>query len=546
MTIASIFNIGNSALIASQTALSVTSNNIANINTPGYSKEDVVLSLTNPISSGNVLVGNGVTVNSVKRSYDRFLQAQLLGQGQNQGKSAAMDQTWGQIEPIFNETQGIGLSTALSDYFNAWSDVANDPSSPLQRNVLLQKAGSLTVAAQGMERSVLDTLKNANTDITGAVTQINSLATDIGQLNNQIIQQEAGVTVGTANDLRDQRDQKLTELSKLVDFSSYEDKNGSITVTIGMRNLVSGVTTNPLSSVKNSEGNQDLYLDGINITGTIQKGQIGGLIAARNDIQSKTLLGLRQLVASITQQVNQLHQTGFGLDGSTGNNFFAPLQLTTTDNSPGANITAATITNQNALTLDEYNITFNGAGPYTYSVNSKQSGALVAGPTAYDPLGTTITLPGMSVTISGAVTAADSFTVSPLTSAIGNFNVAITDPQKIAASTTAAGIPGSNVNALQIANLTNLSQSGLGNTTFSNYYGNLVGSIGSAKKSAADSLTFDNNLQSALQARRDSVSGVSLDEEAANLVRYQRSYEAGARLITVADQLMQTVLHLGL
>lgn len=547
MSIASIFNIGNSALIASQTALSVTSNNIANINTPGYSREEVVLSLTNPVSSGNVLIGNGVTVNSIKRSYDRFLQAQLLGQGQSQGKSAAMDQTWGQVEPIFNEAQGIGLASALSDYFNSWSDVASNPTSLPQRNVLLQKADALTMVARAMERSVVDTLKNANTDITDAVAQINSIATTIGQLNNQIIQQEAGFTVGTANDLRDQRDQTLNELSKLIDFASFEDTNGSITVSIGMRNLVSGITTNTLTSVMNSEGNQDIYLDGINVTGTIQKGQIGGIITARNDIQSTTLAGLRQLVASITYQVNSLHSSGFGLDSTTGNNFFNPLQVSAVNNSGSAATISTSITGAAALTTNEYTITFSGAGPFTYSVNNRQTGALVTGPTAYDPLGTTIALAGLNVTITGAVTAADSFTVgSPLTAAIGNFDVALTDPQKIAASTTAAGLPGNNLNALQIALLTDATQSELGNTSFSAYYGSLVVSIGSMKRSAADSLTFDNNLLTALKARRDSASGVSLDEEAANLIRYQRSYEAGARMISVADQLMQTVLRLGL
>jgi len=541
MSILGLFDIGKSALFASQSALSVTSNNIANVNTPGYSKEDVVLSVSSPVASGQGPIGRGVTVTGIERSYDRFVQAQLLGQGQNQSRSAALDQSWGEVEQIYNEAQGMGISSSLSDYFNAWSDVATNPASPSQRVILLQKAATLTTTAKSMERSIIATLNDANSGIADAATQVNTLAADIAKLNSQIIQQEAGTgAAGSANDLRNQRDQKLTDLSQLVDFSTYEDKNGSVTVIVGMRNLVSGTRTNTLSASRNIDGNQDLFLDNINITTDIQSGKIGGLLAARSDIESTALVGLRKLVAAVTQQVNTLHQGGVGLDASTGNDFFTPLQLSTTGNSAGASITAATITNPALLTLDEYRVTFAGGN---YNVLNKQSGALVT-TGAYVPAGTTITLPGMSVDIAGAVTNADSFTISPLTNVIRDFSVMITDPRSVAAATSPLQLPGDNANALQIAQLTDTAQSTLGNTTFSGYYGGVVSTVGVMKETAADSLTFDNTLLSALQARRDSISGVSLDEEAANLIRYQRSYQAGARMITVADELLQTILNL--
>ncbi len=538
MSILGLFDIGKSALFASQTALSVVSNNIANVNTPGYSKQDVVLDIANPVGTSAGYIGAGVTVAGIMRNYDRFIQAQLLGQQQSQSRSSAMDQAWGQVEQLLNEQQGAGLSGPLSDFFNAWNDVATAPESPAARAVLLQKAGALTRSASTIERGIVDTLNNANATITDSARQINALASDIAALNGQISLEEAGQTTEKAIDLRDQRDSKLTELAKLVDFSTYEDSNGSLTVAVGMRNLVSGVTTNPMSTAANTNGNQDVYLDGINITSNIQGGQLGGLIASRDDIQSSALTGLRKLIASVTQQVNSLHTQGFGLDGSTGNDFFNPLQLSTVNNSAGASI-AATVTNEAALTLDEYNITFAGGN---YNVYNKQTGALVTSG-AYIS-GATISLSGMDVVISGAVTSTDSFTVSPLATAVSNFGVALSDPQKIAASSTAAGIPGDNTMALQISQLADAAVGDLGNTTFSEYYGALVSTVGAMKQSAADSLTFDNNLLTALQNRRDSVSGVSLDEEAANLIRYQRSYEAGARMIKVADELLQTILNL--
>ncbi|NTW58380.1 MAG: flagellar hook-associated protein FlgK [Nitrospirae bacterium] len=541
MSISGLFNTAQSGLLASQTALSVTSNNIANVNTPSYSKQSVILQIAQPTVTGSGTIGSGVTVSGITRSYDRFIQAQLMGQDQSTNRSAAQDQAWGQIEQVFNDVQGTGLSAAMADYINAWNDVATDPTGMTQRSVLLQKASALTTSAQHIESSIVQTLDNTNASITGAAKQANTIASAIAQINGQIMQQEAGSGAQTAIDLRDQRDQKLNELSKLVGFSSYEDPNGSLTVMVGMRTLVSGTGTNQFSTARNADGNPDLYLDGMNITGAVQSGQLGGLIEARKDIQTNVLTSFRKLIASLTQQMNIQHQAGYGLDGSTAMDFFNPLQVSTINNSASANITA-TITDPALLTLDEYAITFDSGG--NYSVFNKQSGALVSAPAPYVS-GNTISLPGVDVVISGAVTPADSFVVSTLTTAVSNFGVALSDPRQVAASSSPLQLPGNNANALLMVQLTDTVQANLGNNTFASYYGSIVSTVGVKKQTAANSLSFDQNLLSALQAKRDSISGVSLDEEAANLIRYQRSYQAAARMITVTDELLQTVLAMG-
>ena len=539
MSINSVFNIGQSALSATQTALAVTSNNIANANTPGYSRQDVVLSVTRPQLTRSGFLGTGVAAISVKRSYDRFIQMQLLGQQQSQGKSAAMDQAWGQIEQLLNEMQDIGLASPLADYFTAWNDVAAAPDSVAARTVLLQKGASLARSAASIERGIVSTLSSTNTAIVNDVQKVNSIASEIATLNADITQAEAGQTTDRANALRDQRDTKLAELAKLVDFSTYEDTTGAITVSVGMRNLVSGTRVNPLTTTPDTNGNPQLYLDGLNITPNIQGGEISGLITSRDAIQATTLTSFRKLIASITQQVNSLHSAGYSLNGTTGNNFFNPLQLSTINNSAGATITA-TITSEAALSLDEYNITFSGGN---YNVYNEATGALVTSG-AYLPAGTTFALPGISVTISGAVTTTDSFSISPLSTAINNFGVALTDVNSIAAASTAAGVPGDNTTAVAISQLADTSIASLGSTTFSGYYNSLVASVGASKQATADSLTFDNNVLSQIQTQRDSVSGVSLDEEAANLIRFQRAYQAGAQVIKVADELLQTILNL--
>ncbi len=281
--------------------------------------------------------------------------------------------------------------------------------------------------------NIQDTLKSSEQGVADSVDQINSLASQIAQLNDQISQIEAGSTTGMANDLRarDQRDTALKDLSNLVGVSTWEDKTtGAVTVNIGMKPLVSGNMANTLSAAF-GEGEYALQLDGQDITSSITKGEIGGLLAAHQDIEGN-LHDLRKLVASITNAVNLQNRQGFGLDGSTGINFFNPVGLTVKNNSADADLTA-TITDYSRLTMAEYSIKFNGGN---YEVSNKDTGELLTSGT-YDSGGTTINLEGVRFDMSGSVTDQDSFTVSPLTTAIQNFKTTITSAQQIAASGTA-------------------------------------------------------------------------------------------------------------
>ncbi len=541
MALSGLYEIGKSALIASQTALAVTSNNIANVNTPGYSAESVTLDIASPTSTSAGQVGSGVTAANVTRNYNSFVEAQLLNEQKKQSMSASMDQTWGQVEQVLNDSQGIGLSGPLSNFFNDWSAVAASPDSSAARYQLLQDANTLVQTAQSIASSINDTVNNANATITTDAKQVNTLASDIASLNQQIVAEEAGTRGTQANTLRDQRDAKLTALGKLVDFTSYEDQNGSLTVVVGNRNLVSGYQTNQMTTGSDTNGNTTVILDNTDITSNIQGGDIGGLMQSRNDIQTKTLAGLNLLVASIAQQVNSVHTQGFGLDGSTGNNFFT-LAVPTASNAATATISPPKVTGPAALTSNEYMVNFNAAGT-TYTISNKQTGAILA--TNGYTSGSAINFNGLSFTITGAVANTDSFTIgSPLPTAINSFGVAITDPNKVAAASTAAGVPGDNGSASQIAQLTNTAIGTLGNTTFSGYYSGVVTTVASTKLATSDSLTFNNNLLSQLQSSRDSASAVSLDTEATNLMLFQRSYEAGAQVIKIADELVQSVLAL--
>jgi len=462
MSLLSLLNIGKSAIFASQAAINVTSHNIANVNTPGYTRQEAVLRIASPIVpvAGGYL-GMGVNVSSIERRYDRFISGQLLGQEQNYGKSSVMDQVLGQVEQVFNDSGGAGLSNSLNVFFNAWRTLSSTPEDTAKRTVLISNANNLVSTMKQMESSLLGTIKEMNGEIADVAGRVNGIATDIARLNAQIAQVESGGGSAKANDLRDARDGLVTELSGLADIATLEDRNGSLTVTLGMRTLVDRETVNRVTTSSNAAGDTRLYLDGVDVTSRITNGRLGGLFASREAVVSGPLADLRRLAAALTNEMNLLHSAGVGLDGTTGNDFFTPL--------------------------------------------------------------------------SPPLTEAD---------AISNFGVAVSDPRKIAAASAVSALPGDNTNAVRIAGLADASVASLGNATFSGYYGGLVADVGKLARNASDLRQFDANLRSELQNRRESASGVSLDEEATNLIAFQRAYEAGAKIIQITDELLQTVLKL--
>ncbi len=539
MSLFGLFNIGKSAMFASRAALSVVGHNIANVNTPGYNKQDIVLNTANPVDIGSGYLGTGVNIAAIRRNYDRFIMNQLIGQHQNTGRSYALNRSLSQIEQIFNEVKETGLASSITDYFKAWQEVSVNPDSRTHRIVLLNKANSLVHLAKRFENEISENLKNIDETIEDIVNRINKLASDIASLNKSIVYLEAGSEIKKANDLRDQRDNLLNELSSLAEVSSYEDKNGALVVVMGMKNLVNAENTNLLTTRLNEEGHRDIYLDGANITDRITKGQIGGFIDVRNDIESNILTKFRRLIASISKEVNLIHRTGYGLDASTGNDFFNHLQLTTKVLSLGANMTAS-IRDLSQLTLDEYEIRFDASN--NYNVYNIQTGNIVASGSYIS--GDIISFEGIDVIITGTVSSSDRFIISPLKDAIRNFGLAISDIEKIAASSSDITLPGDNTNAIAISEIFEKSIENLGERTFMDYYRGLISDIGIMSRTASDSLRFDENMLREIQNWRESVSGVSLDEEAANLIRYQRSFEAAARMIRVTDELMEVILNL--
>ena len=542
MGLFSIMNIADSALYASQAAMSTASNNIANANTPGYDTETTVFEPTDYVNvTGSSPVSTtlgGVEVTGVQRQYDSYIQSQIYQQQQSLSSSDSSSNILGQVEQAFNETGSTGLATYYNNFVDAWQQVSDNPSDASARTVLLDNAQALVGAAQDKQSALQAAVTETNSQIKQTVTTVNNLASQIATINGQIAQM-ANPTDGSDLTLRDERDNLMDQLSQYIGFSYYEDSSGQVNIITGSGNLVSGSGTNALSVKADSNGDSQLYLDNTNITSDVQKGSLGGLIAARSDAETQGIAPLNRFVAALVQQVNAIQEQGYDLNGTAGSSFFSPLSLYTTADSQAA-ITAS-VSSESQLTLDDYKITIGGSGSnLTYTVDDSQTGNQVSSG-SYSSGGTTITLPGISATISGTASSGDTFTISPTANAVSDMAVALTDGSQVAAAGS-ANSPGDNSNALAMVNMLQSGQvSVLGNETLMDYYQGIVATTGALSKAASDSDTFNQNLLNQLKGQQDSTSGVSLNDQAIDLMKYQQVYEAGAKVIETVQQLLQTL-----
>jgi len=458
MDIFGVLNMGSKALMVQQKGIYVTGNNIANVNTPGYSRQRLNMSSDLPLNTGSGPVGSGVTANEIERVYQRFLGVQINNETQSLGQREAHKDALERVEVVFNESGGYGLNHVMSEFWNAWQDLTNNPSGSVERTVLVAKSEMLAATFSKSYEDLQKIQRDIDSNIEVAVEEINRLSENMADLNQKIIQSELGGH--TANDYRDQRDLVLKELSELIDIGSFEDANGGVTVSVGSGQvLVEGTRGYKLSTQPDVSGLQDVtWVDSsgntVTITNDISKGKLKGWLDARDLDIDRHLNNLDTLAHDLMEAVNSLHAGGYGLDGSTLNNFFT-----------------------------------------------------------------------------GATTAAG-IQVNPL----------IADNTNLIAAANGADKPGDSGNAIAIANLQEAPMMNGSTTTFGAYYDSMVSDAGFAVQQATS--YYDHQSQMVLQVEnyRESISGVSIDEETVNLIKYQNAYQAAAKLINTADEMMETIL----
>jgi flagellar hook-associated protein 1 len=449
-------SIASQALEADQGALQVTSNNIANANTPGYSREVAVFESEPAVTDGNIQIGEGVTLSQVQGIRDQVVELGVQQGLQQQGQLNSYLQSLDQVQSLFNEAQGVGLQTPLSNFFNSLQNLSADPTDTSLRQAVISAGQTLASAFNQASAGLAQVQQGLNQSIPATVNQINQLTQQIAQINGQI--QESQSSSAEPNQLIDQRNQLIEQLSGLVGLDNISASDGSVTLTTtNGALLVSGQQSFALTTGDGPSANVDVFSQGTDITANLSGGTLGGDIQALASIGSSQQ-GLDQLAYSLGSAVNNQQELGYDGNGNLATN--EPF----------------------------FNLPANGA-----------------------------------------------------TGAAAEISVALTDPSQVAASSD--GTAGSNGNALALANIENAAV--INGQTANDYYSNFVAGIGTEVQNATNQQTAQNLVVQQLQNQQASISGVSLDEESANLIQYQTAYSAAAQVVNIISQLAQTAITLG-
>jgi len=570
--------IGASGLNVAQNALNITGNNIANANTPGYTRELPEIVEKYPQITQIGAFGLGAKVESILSARNQFLDNTLNQQLAAQSYYQTINDNLTQIQNIFNEQNGTGLETALNNFFNAWQSLASNPDLATARQQVIQAGQTLTQIINSSYISLQQLQNNLNAQVTSNINQINTIAQNIANINYEIKLATLAPNQ-TANTLVDQRNQLIQQLQQIANvtvFNTYAPSaqnqaiSGSqeeLTILIGGMPLVSGTSYNSLvAKTTNGQNNDVFFKDSMgnltNITSTITQGSLGATLQTANNIIPNYLNQLNTLTNAIINQVNILHAGGSGLSAYT------QIQGTYTLNSITNPVSQSEQNGVNlpiksgTITVNVYDTSGNSVGTYSIVVNQNDSFSQIADKfnSALNGL-VSMSISGHSqgnvqiVAKSGyqfsfsqdtsnflAASGINTFFTGTNAQNIAVNPIIINDPSKIAAGTTMS--PGDNSNALAIANLQNENVLVSNTQTINQYYEAFLGKLGSELQTNQNLLNAQKSMVTQTQNLVQSQEGVSLDEEAANLIKYQTAYQASARFINVIETVTQSLINM--
>jgi flagellar hook-associated protein 1 FlgK len=624
---ADLLSTGVSGLLAFQRALDTTSHNISNIGTEGYSRQRVLIGTRPAQAYGNGWVGQGANVQTTQRVYDEFVAQQTRSTSSSLEHLDIYASNAERLDNMFGDSTN-GLTASLQKFVNSFQSVANSPASIPARQVLLSEANTLQQRLKFFDSRLDDIGNEINTRIKGEVSEVNSLAQGIARLNNEITAGIARTGGQPPNDLLDQRDQLLDQLSQKISVNTVKQDGGTVNVFVGNgQPLVLGVSVNQLATVQDPFDSSRLTValqtpgSSVDISRNVSGGTLGGMLDFRSEQLDPARSALGRIAVALTDVVNTQHREGMDLTGALGGDFFAVGGVDVLDSSlnSGTGTVAAVRGDVGALTGRDYTLEMTGSG---WALRDSQTGAAVpmtGTGTALDPF----VAAGLEIEVGGTADVGDTFLIRPTRGAIGDMNVLITDPSRVAAaapirtakdtgnsgsgaisagevldSTNAqlrapvtiefltastysingagsftytagddidvngwrvqiSGAPavgdaftvsdntagtGDNRNALLLSDALKSPVLNNGTTSLSSAVGEFVGGIGVATRQAQVNRDAQNVVYEESVAAQEAVSGVNLDEEAANLLKYQQAYQAAAQLIRVADTMFQTLL----
>ncbi len=566
MSLIGALNSGGSALAVEQAALQVTGNNIANAGNADYSRE---VASQSPAEGQQVqpgiFIGNGVDLTSVQRQVDDALLSRLRA-SISDNSSASVGQQWlGQVQSVFNALSGQDLSSHMSTFFNDWSTLAGKPTDIGQRQLVLQDGQDLAGYFQNMKSQFGELQGSISDQLKGQTGAANDLAQKVADLNRQIVVTEGG-TPGQANALRDQRDAVLKQLSGLMDIKTLQQPDGSMNVYVGSETLVDGQTNNglKLGTTTDSTGAlvPNITFASNNGTVPVTSGQLGALLSVRSQIS--TVAGQVDSIAhNLIFELNKLHSSGQGMEGfSSVTSTNAVLDPNAALNQPAAGLPFTPVNGSFVLHVKQkatglitstlVKVDLDGLNNNDTTLNSLQTSLAAIG-------GVAATITGGKLTIAAASSGAEiSFSqdTSGVLASLGvNTFFSGKDATDVTVNAQLLGQPtllaaalngdkGNNQTALAIAQLESAPVKALSGQSLKDTYESVVNSVGTAAAAAKQNSQAAQVVQNTLQSQQQGLSGVSMDEEAMNLMRQQRAFQAASRIVSAVDDMMKTIIQL--
>jgi len=547
-------NLGLSGITAAQARLQTAGHNINNSATEGYNRQSVLVSTAGATPTGAGFIGRGVQTDSVQRAYNNFLYRQLVSAQTTGAAIASYGNEIVQVNNLFAD-RTVGISPALQKFFDGVQAVASSPADPAARQELLGRASSLVAQLNDANAFLSSQRENINTQVSTLVTQINSHVERIRDLNHQIVVAKAASSNQPPNDLLDQRDQLVSDLSNLVGVRVFE-QDGNVNLTIGNGQvLLGGDTAFPLQAVPSADdpsrtvvaytapvGNGTTTLVEMRDSG-ITGGTLGGLLKYRNESLDTIQNDVGRLAVGLAMAVNDVQRAGYDQNGNPGVDFFtlgSPRVLTGAQNAGGAEF-SATIDDANKLTTQDYRVEFDGAN---YIVTTSPNGTEMFRGSAADLAAAPIDGVRFNVDVSGgAPQAGDRWQIQPTRNQAGGIKLNLTNPASVAAAASSVGDTDGG-NALAMAKLQSAKVLGNGTMGLNEAFSQIVNKVGVLTQQNGTAAKAQATLIQQNYAAQQAVSGVNLNEEYVNLDRFQEQFRAASRLIDVSSTLFDTLLGL--
>jgi flagellar hook-associated protein 1 FlgK len=566
MSLFSSLQLASNALQAQSIGLQVVGQNIANVNTPGYSRAEMNLAPAATQRVGRLLLGLGVDVQSIKQRIDEHLNDRLRSATADRVAGDVQQSTYSQLEGILNELSDTDISSSMNDFFGAISQVLSQPASVSVRNLAMLQGQTLAGDINRLASRATEIRDDLNDQVAEMAPDINRLLSQIATFNVRIATAEGGGALGSdAVGLRDQRSQALEELAQLIDVQTQEQSSGAINVFAGGDFLV-------FEGVNRNVKVEHTQVDGLNVAKLLisetdspimsSSGKLAGLMDARDNIIDGFLGKLNDFTRSLAFEFNKVFSSGQGLSGYSQVtadqpvlNADAPLDAAGLTYRPVSgsfnilvhdkqtNLTRTTRINIDLNGLDDDDTTLTKLAAQLSAVDGVSATINAAGKLVIKSLSPTTDL-AFGDDISGTLAALgiNTFFTGTSASTLG-INAAIkNDPSKFAASRS--GIDGDTANAVDLANFSDRLLDSADGKTISQFYAQVVGDVTQGSAVAKSVATGFKTFEDTLRGQQLAVSGVNIDEETISMLGYQRAYQASARFIQTINELLNLLSNL--